>query len=260
LLKQYNIDHGFCRRRGGVSLPPFDSLNLASRWGDEPQRVAANLELLASRIGIQTSQLVCAAQESSDKIYEVQANDTVEKIRQTVADALIFALPKKNSVGALPFLCIRTADCLPALLYAPASAKYPAYIAGVHVGWQGARLRLLEKAIALLQSKGVDPRQLVIVLGPAIGPCCLRLGGEIKESFETKFAKHPALIYRQEDPSALYLDLWEHSRSLALDQAVESKNIEILRYCTSCRRDWFYSYRRDGKLTGQHLSFIGFRG
>lgn len=262
LFQQLGIRHGFTTRRGGVSLPPFDTFNLGLKSGDQRPQVETNLRLLAQRLEVGIDDLFWAAQESRDQIVTVEAISNVATIRQTAADALMhFSAAIPGGEHQRPVLCIRTADCLPVLVYAPVSATKGAaknvWLAAVHVGWQGAYLELLGKTLKQLSAQGVSLADTFLAFGPAIGPCCLRLAGRVKGDFESKFPGHTAFIKRPDDPTAIYLDLWQHSLQMAVALGVDEKNIDILNSCTSCEHHKFFSYRRDGAATGRHLSFIG---
>src|SRR5262245_12089884 len=76
-----------------------------------------------------------------------------------------------------------TADCVPALLL----ARTRGVVAAVHVGWRGAAAGVLESALAYLHAAfGVEPREVEVALGPAIGPCCYRVGPEVQAAFATR--------------------------------------------------------------------------
>lgn len=255
VLSQLSLQHGFCRRFGGLSLPPYESLNFGVKTGDAPERVEANLRLLGQRLGVEPKRFYWAAQKSLDAIVEMRPGDDVERIRATPADAIIAHVPTGTPS---PLLCIKTADCLPVLLASPQAR----YLATVHVGWNGALLQLLTKCIAQLEQRGVSPASLHMALGPAIGPCCLRLTGEVKSRFLAAFPKSSAFQFRgkgvPETQEALWLDLWEHSRQAALAAGLKAENITISNNCTVCGPRWFFSHRRDGAVTGRQLSFVGF--
>src|SRR5262249_52087964 len=78
---------------------------------------------------------------------------------------------------------IVTADCVPVLML----ARGPGVVAAVHAGWRGEAAGVLESALAHLHTAfGVEPPQVEAGLGPAIGPCCYRVGPEVKAAFTTR--------------------------------------------------------------------------
>ena len=77
-------------------------------------------------------------------------------------------------------LVIRTADCLPVLLYDPSG---PA-VAAVHCGWRGTEKRILEKAVkAMGEAYGSKPEEMTAALGPCIGAACYEVGVEVRKAF-----------------------------------------------------------------------------
>ncbi len=243
-LRRLGIVHGFCGRLHGLSLPPYNSLNTGLRCGDEEPRVWQNLQLIGRRAGFSLQQLHWARQQSGDGILEVRGQDRAESSRNKAADSLI-----TQATGMV--LAVKTADCLPILIGAQGSS----WVAVVHMGWRGALLEILPKTLKRLIKARVAVGQLYLALGPAIGPCCLRLDGAAQSSFEKRFANHRAFHHKRGE-QALYLDLWELATAAALAAGVNRKNIEILRRCTVCQPRAYFSYRREGARTGRQLSFI----
>jgi YfiH family protein len=119
---------------------------------------------------------------------------------------------------------VRAADCVPILL-----ARHDS-VAAVHAGWRGTLLGIAAK-VALRM--GSDTRAAV---GPAIGPCCLRVTGEVAERFGTA---QPNLweLNAQQLRQAGVVDVW------------------VAGVCTVCDGR-FFSHRRDGEATGRQASFI----
>ncbi|HEY8926930.1 MAG TPA: laccase domain-containing protein, partial [Polyangia bacterium] len=83
--------HGFTTRRGGVSRPPFDSLNLGGRWGDQPDRVAENHRRLHAAAG--RDPVYFATQVHGTDSATVVAGAAREEIAGARADALIAPRP-----------------------------------------------------------------------------------------------------------------------------------------------------------------------
>ena len=231
------VPHGMFTRAGGMSTPPYASLNLSYHVGDVPDRVAANRDRALAAIGLR--RLVAVHQVHGDRILRVEEQHTQQEHQGY--DALISTLPATG-------LLIQQADCQAILLAAPDSGV----IAAIHCGWRGNVLDLIGKTIHCLHTDyGVVAGDLTAVISPSLGPCC----GE-------------CLHYRTELPAWMhdfqvrpnYFDFWAISRRQLLDAGVPAGNIEVASLCTRCDPQ-FFSYRRASKTaagtTGRNGSIIG---
>lgn len=143
-------------------------------------------------------------------------------------------------------LGVLTADCVPVLLCHPLSGS----LGLAHAGWRGA---LAGVARAAVRAMGVPPREIRAVLGPAIGPCCYQVGGEVIDALG---AESVHLQPWPGEAGKCRLDLSGLVRSELLSAGLEGTAVEVLPLCTFCRDDLFYSYRREG-ATGRMCSFLG---
>ncbi|MBI5542372.1 MAG: peptidoglycan editing factor PgeF [Deltaproteobacteria bacterium] len=237
--------HGFSTREGGVSEGPFASLNLGRSVGDEPARVAENARRLAARVGLTPSQLVCANQVHGERLLEVETATPGVDMPPAIGDADgLFTRARRVA------LCIRTADCVPVLLYAP---EVPA-IAAVHAGWRGAVLSIPGKAVAELGNRyGAVPARMLAAIGPSIRSCCYEVGEEVAAQFEARFGPGLTVRCAGEGPR---LDLVEACRRSLMAVGVQGCNIDVLPHCTACSPALFFSHRRDQGRSGRHLSFL----
>lgn len=147
-------------------------------------------------------------------------------------------------------LGVVTADCVPVLLL----ARRAGIVAAVHAGWRGAAAGVLEATVRHLRERfGVDPASLEACLGPAIGPCCYRIGPEVREAFVRRTGGKTGAAWLRVG-TALHLDLRRAARCLLQDAGV--RTVDRVGPCTACTPA-FSSYRRDGAAAGRQLSFIG---
>jgi YfiH family protein len=149
-------------------------------------------------------------------------------------------------------LAIETADCLPILIVDPANRR----VAAAHAGWRGTVAQVGQAAVRALVGAGSDPRQLLAALGPAIGPCCYEVGPEVEEAFgepERRF-----FVAGERDRK--HLDVAAANRAQLEEMGLLPTNIERVDFCTRCREDLFFSYRRDGAHAGRMISVVGFSG
>lgn len=137
-------------------------------------------------------------------------------------------------------LSVRTADCYPILL-ADLESRV---VAAVHAGWRGTSARVvvaaLERMNAMRRISSLD--RVWAAIGPGIGACCYEVGPEVAQLFGQEHAGR--------------LDLAEANRRQLLEAGVPDRNIDLLRHCTRCDAERFYSYRRDREQAGRMISWI----
>jgi YfiH family protein len=145
---------------------------------------------------------------------------------------------------------VQTADCLPVLLVLPTQRA----VAVAHAGWRGTAAGVVRKALEVLLAKGGEPADVVAALGPSIGPCCYEVGDELRPALGPEAEAH----FHRGPRGRPHLDV----RAVNVDQlreaGVPADHIHHVDDCTSCRKDLYYSYRRDGPGTGRMISFVGF--
>jgi YfiH family protein len=193
-----------------------------------PQAVAGRLRDLLPDCSV-----FCLNQVHSDRI--VWAEDTSSE-DYPEADGILSRDPGN-------VLCIRTADCVPVLFWADDSPL----IGAVHAGWRGLAQGIVEKAIGLMRKEGAA--SIHAAMGPSIGSCCYAVGPEVMEALKAGPAR--TLDGR---PS---VDLHQVVRLQAQNAGVPSDMILRVPFCTCCRKDAFFSYRREGEHTGRNISIIG---
>ena len=146
-------------------------------------------------------------------------------------------------------LGIETADCLPVLIVDPERRT----AAAAHAGWRGTAASIVLRTVDALTAEGSRPEDLLVALGPCIGPCCYEVGDELRDAFTP-----PAEPFFQSGPRGRpHLDVRALNVQQLRKSGVPSDRIHSVDECTSCRPDLYYSYRRDGPGTGRMISFIG---
>jgi YfiH family protein len=235
--------HGFPTRAGGVSAPPFDTLNLGGKWGDAPQAVAENRRRLERAAG---APLFVVSQVHGAAIARVRAGDVPADLAAVRADGVC---SDRDDVAVGVFV----ADCIPALVADPRTGAF----AAVHAGWRGTLAGVLPAAVrGLAEHFGARPADLRVALGPAIGPCCFEVGPEVVAAFDAVFPDGGVVVDGPPGGKPR-IDL-KRANALFLERAgVPPEAIDAGPACTSCDRARFYSFRRDKSSTGQHLGFIG---
>jgi len=239
------VFHGVFTRLGGVSNPPYHSLNAGHLVGDDHQAVEANHDLICQALGIPRRDIATAHQVHGSRVALVGPEARGRVIPAT--DALVTDVP-----GVA--LMLRFADCLPVLLYDPVRRA----IGLAHAGWKGTIEGIAAKtALAMMEAYGSHPSDIIAGLGPCIGPCCYQVGSEVIELVKAKFNPWQGLLRLQGDNS-VHFDLWEANRRQLAELGVEE--IEMIELCTACRTDEFFSHRAEGGRTGRFAVVLGTRG
>jgi YfiH family protein len=238
--------HGFTARGGGVSAPPFETLNLGGKWGDARVSVDENRRRVERAAG--AGALRVATQVHGADVARLRAGDAAGDVGRLRVDGLC-------SDAADLALGVYVADCIPALLADPRTGAF----AAVHAGWRGTVAGVLPAAARALGELGARPEDLRVALGPAIGPCCFEVGPEVVAAFEAALpgAREAGVVLAagggRRKP---HIDL-KRANVLALERAgVPAASIDAGPECTACDRERFFSFRRDGGQTGQHVGFI----
>ncbi len=231
--------HAFLGRTGGISPPPFDSLNINTRVGDAPENITLNTVRVKEAFALKADSIVTVNQVHGDVTIVA---DRVDMPAQD-ADALITNTPGVP-IGVL------TADCLPILLYDPSANA----VGAVHAGRVGTLLDIASKAVGAMGSAfGSKPSDIRAALGPCIGVCCYEVGedvfGEIKLALGQRTEEFVSF-----NPAPVF-DVVKANISQLTSAGLLPGNIEASGLCTSCEAELFFSYRRD-KETGRQLSFI----
>lgn len=218
----------FTTRQGGVSRPPYDSLNLGLLTEDPDEAVAENRQRLAAALGFAPERVVFSRQVHGTDLIEgpnpsrgsfVRDSRTKEPRDVVAADGHVVREP-----GLAPLVFV--ADCLPVALYGPGG------IAMVHAGWRG-----LAGGIVAAGAEAVGANRAAV--GPGIGPCCYEVGEEVLAAFSEL----------GDVTEGRMLDLPEVARRLLAQAGVEE--VESAGLCTKCEPDLFFSHRRDDGRTGR---------
>ncbi|WP_420266042.1 peptidoglycan editing factor PgeF [Candidatus Magnetominusculus dajiuhuensis] len=145
---------------------------------------------------------------------------------------------------------VRTADCVPILLYDAVTG-----VAGaVHAGWRGTAKGIL-KAVVDVYIEEFNSRvgDILIALGPSIRGCCYVVGEEVVEAV-TKACG--AGDYTTAKDSRMYVDLVGANTAQALSMNIRPENIWASGDCTFCSSERFYSFRKEGTVRGSQGAFI----
>ncbi len=244
--------HFVSTRTGGVSTPPYDTLNLGLHVGDDPEAVNLNRRRLCDAIGLEQSSMTFGQQTHGSRIQVADHSlrgrgsyDESSAIEET--DGLVTAVPE---------LCIGVlvADCVPVLLCDPVRRV----VAAVHAGWRGTCASIVPRAVRTMTSRfGCAPRDILAALGPAIGLDNYEVGQEVVDAMKLAMpSEWRGTVHTDGTGPGGRLDLQEANRLQLVACGVAIDHIEVAAICTFSTEDRFYSARRDGPLTGRFMAGI----
>lgn len=218
-------------REGGVSCPPWDSLNLGDHVGDDAAHVAENRARLRVQLPAEPAWL---KQIHGATVVDVSSDELT-------ADASI-----TRQAGCV--CAVLTADCLPVLFCDRAGRV----VAAAHAGWRGLAQGVLEATVAAMQ---VPPGDVLAWMGAAIGPDAFEVGDDVRQAFikqhpeaAAAFVPHPSGV-----PGKWLADMYQLARNRLNRVGVQA--IYGGGRCTFNEAGLFYSYRREG-VTGRMASLI----
>lgn len=139
-------------------------------------------------------------------------------------------------------LAIFTADCLAIVLADPVRRL----LAAAHVGWRGTVRGAAARAVEALTALGADPGALVVAIAPSVGPCCYEVDSPVVEPLRRAFPDRWEAWVRPAGPDKWMLDLWAANETQLVASGCRRERIANPRLCTGCRRDLFFSYRKEG--------------
>jgi len=215
LRKYKNIIHGVLERKDG-SVNPFSN-----------PKTEKNILRALKKLGYKNAEvdnLIFAQQVHNENVYFCPPG--VGGYIKLQADGLVTKTPGQ-------ILVIKTADCLPILIYNPERKK----VGAIHAGAEGIRKGIIEMAIKSFNSQ---PSSLIVGIGPHIRRCCYYL----KKKNENLTREAGLKKYIQRKNGQLYLDLTQIAIDKLLESGIRRENIEDCGICTFCQSERFYSARQ----------------
>ncbi|MFP3870797.1 MAG: peptidoglycan editing factor PgeF [Syntrophobacteria bacterium] len=235
-----DLEHGIFTRLGGVSSPPFASLNVSRDTGDAFCNVRENIGRVQAATEFSTP--IYARQSHSSNLAVLHRYPRIDPevpYQFVHIDGFITQLP-----GLL--LMVKVADCQAIFLYDPKKRV----IANIHAGWRGSLQNIAAKAVHLMEAHfHCRPQDIFAAIGPSLGPCCAEFRNwrqELPPTFSRARLK--------ED----HFDFWATSENQLHEAGVRRENIETAGLCTRCHPKIFYSYRGEGR-TGRFAAAIGIK-
>lgn len=210
-----NVDHLFSTRMG---------------WNKEN-----TLENIAKVFNVGLENIVVSNQVHGTNIAVLEdINFYKENVYPNGVDGL---LTDKTNIVLVTYY----ADCVP-LFFLDPNKKV---IGLAHGGWRGTVQNIGGKMVNLMKEKynsSID--DILVAIGPSIGPCCYEIGIEVYDEFKKRF-EFCNEIFKSTNKNKWHLDLWEANKKILMKSGIHEENISISNLCTSCNNDIFYSYRKE---------------
>lgn len=244
LLRQAGVPHAFSTRIGGISSPPFHTLNFGNPNGETAQDSQSNIDhnyrALLSAIDLPHRQICrvhqvhgnCVALTPSQGAFDVHAK----------ADAIVGDDPHR-------VLTVRVADCVPLLLALEDGSR----VAAIHAGWRGIIAGVARQALSLLlDTTNRSATNVIAAIGPSIGFDAFEVGPEVLDEFTTAFG--PGAPLRRRADGKGHIDL---KRALQMQlETAGIRHIDTTDQCTVTNDNDFFSHRRDAGITGRMIAAI----
>ncbi|MFQ5881157.1 MAG: peptidoglycan editing factor PgeF [Candidatus Methylomirabilales bacterium] len=251
-FERLSIRHAFSTRKGGVSAPPYHTLNLALNVGDDPAAVHTNRRRFLGALGLDLSRVVRVRQVHGNDVLVVgQALAGREGFPRLLLGGDYFYDAMVTNVAGLG-LTISTADCLPIFVVDPRRRA----IGAVHAGWRSSLSRVLEQALTKLQEVyGTDPADCYAALGPGIRGCCYEVDEPVITPLQRACPRWEACVEPGREGRWM-LDLAALNSAILQEVGLRPDRIFDTGLCTACRSDLFFSYRAEKPKTGRMMSLI----
>lgn len=230
-----NVRCAFQTRWQEAGDGPYAGGNISLATADDRQSVIGNRRELRAALGLRR----------------------MAELNQVHGDAMVFE-PEAVEPDAVPHcdadgmatsqaglgLAIKTADCQPILL----AHKSGRFVAGIHAGWRGNRCDFPGSGVRrFCEHYGVEPRELLAVRGPSLGPAraeFINFESEWGDEFRPWF-----------DAQSRTMDLWGLTRWQLEQAGLLPRNIYGIDLCTASCNHQFFSYRCV-KASGRQASVI----
>lgn len=243
LLRDSGFRHAFFTRHGGVSTGPYRSLNFSYAATDTPENVRENLQRAAHALQVDAARLYFLSQVHGRDVRVLGGDEDRERVLFEEADALV-SLARDVACG------VRTADCVPILIGDRASGG----VAAIHAGWRGTVAGVVAQAVQRLRRVSGGEGDLVAAIGPHISLQAFEVSEDVAQEL-AECSPLADVVDRSFGPKP-HVDLRRIVRAQLLELGLAEDTIDDVPGCNLLDEADFFSYRRDGKASGRHLSAI----
>ena len=250
LFNENNIKHAFFTKKGGVSKGAFSSLNFAvgnAEIKDSEENVFENHRIAATVFGLDVTD-VCRSYQTHTSVVKIVTKG--DRGRGLTIPAYESGVDGLVTCESDILLSIRTADCVPVLLF----DKERTVCGAVHAGWRGTVCGITKNAISLMEEKGAKRENIIAAIGPCIGKCCYEVSSDVFNEFVSASKEYSCFFEPIGDK--FMLDLTKANEFILKEAGILDENISCADICTKCNEADFFSHRRSGGLRGTMSAMI----
>jgi YfiH family protein len=246
LSKHIEIKHFITSRKGGVSAGAYDSLNIGFGTNDFSINVLENRHRMAVETEIPLDSFIMANQVHGTNIEIVTGK--YKGMGAFYRDNALKATDAMITNQSEICLFIMNADCVPVLFYDPGKKV----IGAAHAGWRGTVNKIAALTIKKMEETfGCNPSDILVGIGPSIGPCCYEVGEDVVDHVYKNFGNTKNFVKQTDKSSKFILDLWYTNEYQLIEAGVKPDSIEVSNICTLCNKDKFFSSRGGEGDTGR---------
>ena len=242
------VVHGFSTRLGGVSTGIYESLNLGSTRGDDPEHVRENYRRFFAAVGADLSTVAMTNQVHSDVVRPVTTADIKAGLLDQEpyeADGLVTDIP---GVALVIFS--------PASPPVPLSARARGATAAVHAGWRGPAAGIVERAVEKMAFYGCRPEDILAAIGPGISRCCFETHEDVPNAMTAALGVRATPFLSPIENGKFKVDL-KGINAMRLERAgLRPEHISVSADCTACLPEKYWSHRFTGGVRGSQAAVI----
>lgn len=226
------VGAGFTGRAGGVSGPPFDSLNLGGAVGDDPAAVLDNRRRAAAALGADPERTVFMRQVHGADVAFATSTELPGPV-----DAVVTTEPGLA-------LAVLVADCAPVLLADPAAGV----VGAAHSGRPGTAAGVVPALVEAMCERGADPARMVAAIGPAACGRCYEVPARMRDEVAAAVPAAYATTSKGTPGLDIRAGVAEQLASAGVGRVTADGRCTI-------EDPGLYSYRREGR-TGRFAGYV----
>ena len=243
-LENDSFTNGFSTRLGGVSLMPQAALNLAGFNEDAAENILENRRRFLKLFEGEWALGGCWQMHGTD-VRVINDAAEAKPAEDARGDSIYCDAIVSKARGVLAG--VKTADCVPLLIGDPKTGSF----AAIHAGWRGTYAGVALYALErMTKEHEARPEDCRVAIGPAAAACCYEVGREVIEGFKERFPGADALFTGTREGHAR-IDLLKANQDQLVAAGVAPERIHTAPWCTMCRTDLFFSYRREKQALGK---------
>ena len=232
-------------RVGGVSPPPYDTLNFSRSREQNQSNFLENMKRFGDAAGFDFKKAVANNYEHGKKLLNACAkHEGCGVVKDNLIDHCDGLYTDTQDLPLITY----HADCLPLFFYDPKRRA----AAICHAGWKGISQHIIKNALASLAEMGASTQNILAAVGPCISAAHFEVKSDVLDVFEQTFGKD---VIELRD-SKTYVDLPKACVKDMLEFGLPQENITLSDLCTFGNERLFYSHRRDKGKTGAMAAVI----